>query len=35
VWARRMHGFAVPTLHSLLVRAGTHGMARTLRWAFE
>lgn len=35
VWARRMHGFAVPTLHSLLVRAGTRGMARTLRWAFE
>ena len=35
VWARRMHGFAVPTLHSRLVRAGTRGMARTLRWAFE
>jgi uncharacterized protein (DUF2236 family) len=31
-WARRMHGYqAIPRP---LVRAGTYGVARTLRWAF-
>lgn len=34
VWARRMHGFPDPTLSRPLVRAGTMGIARTLRWAF-
>lgn len=33
-WARRMHGFATVSLQRPLVRAGTFGMARTLRWAF-
>lgn len=32
-WARRMHGLP-PALDAPLVRAGTLGMARTLRWAF-
>jgi uncharacterized protein (DUF2236 family) len=31
-WARRLHGF--PPLPRPLVRAGAHGLARTLRWAF-
>jgi uncharacterized protein (DUF2236 family) len=31
-WARRLHGF--PPLPGPLVRAGTQGLARTLRWAF-
>jgi uncharacterized protein (DUF2236 family) len=34
-WARRMHGLSAPTLSRPLVRAGTVGMARTLRWAFK
>jgi uncharacterized protein (DUF2236 family) len=34
-WARRMHGLSAPLLSRPLVRAGTFGMARTLRWAFE
>ena len=33
-WARRMHGLPEPTLPRPLVRAGTLGIARTLRWAF-
>ncbi len=33
-WARRMHGLSAPTLTLPLVRAGTLGVARTLRWAF-
>lgn len=33
-WARRMHGLHNPTLGRPLVRAGTLGVARTLRWAF-
>jgi uncharacterized protein (DUF2236 family) len=33
-WARRMHGLPGPSLPRPLVRAGTLGMARTLRWAF-
>ena len=33
-WARRMHGFDNPLLGRPLVRAGTLGVARTLRWAF-
>jgi len=33
-WARRMHGLAGPRLSRPLVRAGTFGIARTLRWAF-
>ena len=34
-WARQMHGLALPTLSRPLVRAGTLGIARTLRWAFQ
>lgn len=34
-WARRMHGLANPRLGRPLIRAGTLGVARTLRWAFE
>ncbi len=33
-WARRMHGLPAPVLPPL-VRAGTLGIARTLRWAFS
>ena len=33
-WARRMHRLPAPTLSRPLVRAGTMGIARTLRWAF-
>jgi uncharacterized protein (DUF2236 family) len=33
-WARRMHGLDAPRLGLPLVRAGTFGIARTLRWAF-
>ena len=32
-WARRMHGLPAPAFKPLL-RAGTMGVARTLRWAF-
>jgi uncharacterized protein (DUF2236 family) len=34
-WARRMHGLPAPILSRPLVRAGTLGIARTLRWAFK
>lgn len=34
-WARRMHGLPAPALARPLVRAGTLGIARTLRWAFS
>jgi uncharacterized protein (DUF2236 family) len=34
-WARRMHGLHSPLLSEPLVRAGTLGIARTLRWAFH
>src|SRR5258708_4562091 len=34
-WARRMHGFSGSRLTRPLVRAGTSGIARTLRWAFS
>ena len=34
-WARRMHGLPVPALGRPLVRAGTLGVARTLRWVFR
>src|SRR5271166_2637296 len=33
-WARRMHGLPSPALSLPLVRAGTLGVARALRWAF-
>ncbi|MBV9749805.1 MAG: DUF2236 domain-containing protein, partial [Acetobacteraceae bacterium] len=33
-WARRLHGLHAPTLSRPLVRAGTRGVAQTLRWAF-
>lgn len=33
-WARRMHGLDGAGLRRPLVRAGTKGIARTLRWAF-
>jgi uncharacterized protein (DUF2236 family) len=34
-WARAMHGLSSPPLSRPLVRAGTYGIARTLRWAFR
>jgi uncharacterized protein (DUF2236 family) len=34
-WARRMHGLPEPLFSRALVRAGTLGVARTLRWAFR
>ncbi len=34
-WARRMHGLHPPRLATPLVRAGTFGLAQTLRWAFR
>ena len=34
-WARRMHGLPAPVLGRSLIRAGTLGLARTMRWAFE
>lgn len=34
-WARRMHGLPNPILTRPLVRAGTLGVAQTLRWAFR
>jgi uncharacterized protein (DUF2236 family) len=34
-WARRMHGFSASRLSRPLVRAGTSGIAKTLRWAFR
>jgi uncharacterized protein (DUF2236 family) len=34
-WARRMHGLPGPVLTRPLVRAGTYGVAKTLRWAFS
>jgi uncharacterized protein (DUF2236 family) len=34
-WAIRMHGLPNPALGRPLVRAGTLGIARTLRWAFR
>lgn len=33
-WASRMHGLHTPLLSTPLVRAGTFGVARTVRWAF-
>ncbi|MCR0984690.1 oxygenase MpaB family protein [Roseomonas populi] len=33
-WARTMHGLPDPLLARPLVRAGTFGVAQTLRWAF-
>ncbi len=34
VWARRMHDLPSPALSRPLIRAGTMGLARTLRWSF-
>ncbi|MGL4962512.1 MAG: oxygenase MpaB family protein, partial [Inquilinus sp.] len=34
-WARHMHGLHIPIVGRALVRVGTLGIARTLRWAFE
>jgi uncharacterized protein (DUF2236 family) len=34
-WARRMHGLPAPALPLPLIRAGTLGIARTLRWALH
>ena len=34
-WARRLHGLANPLLGRPLLRAGTFGVAQTLRWAFR
>jgi len=33
-WARRLHALPDPVLTRPLLRAGTRGIARTLRWAF-
>lgn len=33
-WARRMHGLPEPLVARPILRAGTLGVARTLRWAF-
>ncbi len=34
-WARRMHGLPAPAFNRPLLRGGTMGMARTMRWAFK
>jgi uncharacterized protein (DUF2236 family) len=34
-WARKMHGFTLSPLERPIVRAGTFGVAQTLRWAFR
>ena len=34
-WARDMHGLSDPLLLRPLVRAGTYGVASTIRWAFR
>ena len=34
-WARTMHGWSSSPMSRPLVRAGTFGMAQTLRWAFQ
>jgi uncharacterized protein (DUF2236 family) len=34
-WARTMHGLTLSPLERPLVRAGTFGVAQTLRWAFR
>jgi uncharacterized protein (DUF2236 family) len=34
-WARAMHGLRVSAVEKPLVRAGTFGVAQTLRWAFR
>ena len=34
-WARRMHGISLPALGRPFLRAGTLGLAQTLRWAFR
>ena len=34
-WARRLHGLPASALSRPLVRAGTAGIARTLRWVFR
>ncbi|WP_437366346.1 oxygenase MpaB family protein [Inquilinus limosus] len=34
-WARQMHGLEIPIIGRALARAGTVGIARTLRWAFD
>ena len=34
-WARRLHGLSNPLLGRPLLRAGTFGVAQTLRWAFR
>lgn len=34
-WARKMHGLALSPLERPIVRAGTFGVAQTLRWAFR
>ncbi|WP_159713909.1 oxygenase MpaB family protein [Geminicoccus flavidas] len=33
-WAAQMHGLSVPHFRTPLIRIGTLGVARTLRWAF-
>lgn len=35
VWARKAHGFFVPITERPIIRAGTFGIAQTLRWAFR
>lgn len=34
-WAKKMHGMSVPITERPIIRAGTFGIAHTLRWAFR
>jgi len=34
-WARQAHGFSMPMTERPIIRAGTFGIAQTLRWAFR
>ena len=34
-WARTMHGLRAPAAGRPLIRGGTLGLAKTLRWAFR
>ena len=34
-WARTMHGLRAPALRRPIIRGGTLGLAKTLRWAFR
>lgn len=34
-WAQHLHGLKPPKVRRPLIRAGVHGLARSLRWAFD